>query len=105
MKGVKAAKAVIYHYDFSSRVRFAIIGRKLSLRNHNSRSRPSRLTRPGYVAVVLNQQGGDIGQPRRNLILAKFASANYFAKITSCLRCGRKPVDVPESVRVNFRLQ
>ena len=33
-----------------------------------------------------------------------FARANYFAKITSCLRCGRRPADAPGSASVNFRL-
>ena len=35
----------------------------------------------------------------------RFPKANYSAMIISCLRCGRKPADAPESEGVNFRLK
>jgi hypothetical protein len=48
---------------------------------------------------LLNKQPSD----GRVLRLTKFARANYSAKTTPCLRCGRKPADAPESESVNFR--
>ena len=39
------------------------------------------------------------------LKLTRFPRANCSAKITSCLRCGRKPADAPASEGVNFRLE
>ena len=42
---------------------------------------------------------------RPRLKLTRFPRANYSAKITPCLRCGRKPADAPGSEGVNFRLE
>ena len=63
----------------------------------------------GLVHRSANHVGADVQAGRQpsdgRVLKLRFPKANYSAKITPCLRCGRKPADAPGSEGVNFRLE